>query len=255
MDVDFMLSDSLEALKTKVAQPKTIEEAAAAVDAMFATAFQNAGRESIVTLNRYAYSRPHPVKTAEDGDDSDSGDEDEERPAPLDEEDEEDAGAETSPIERGPSPEPELVLKTQENLGPDEEAEAEFAREFARMVSDTSMDARKVDRRTAQALWENAVLPSVARQRADATASDEGTMSFTVLTRRGNPKSARTLAIPAESALAIQTREARTREQVEHQQLKRLVLDYEQREEQEERERAVVEAQARARPVKIRIAG
>ena len=45
MDVDFMLSDSLEALKTKVVQPKTIEEAAAAVDAMFATAFQNAGRE------------------------------------------------------------------------------------------------------------------------------------------------------------------------------------------------------------------
>ncbi|VDC06351.1 unnamed protein product [Peniophora sp. CBMAI 1063] len=237
MDVDFMLSDSLEALKTKVAQPKTLEEAASAVDAMFATAFQNAG-----------------LKTSEDAEDSDSGDEDEERPTTLDEEDEEDAGAETSPIDRGPSPEPELVLKPQENLGPDEEAEAEFAREFARMVSDTSTDARKVDRRTAQALWENAVLPSVARPRQDAQA-DEGTMSFTVLTRRGNPKSARTLAVPAESALAVQTREARTREQVEHQQLKRLVLDYEQREEQEERERAVVEAQARARPVKIRIAG
>lgn len=46
MDVDFMFSDSLEALKTKVVQPKTIEEAAAAVDAMFAAAFQNAGCES-----------------------------------------------------------------------------------------------------------------------------------------------------------------------------------------------------------------
>jgi regulator of nonsense transcripts 2 len=44
----------------------------------------------------------------------------------------------------------------------------------------------------------------------------------------------RQLAVPAESALAIQTRTAQLQDKVEQQQLKRLVLDYEQREEAEE---------------------
>ena len=42
------------------------------------------------------------------------------------------------------------------------------------------------------------------------------------------------LAIPAESALAVQTRSAQLQDKVEQQHLKRLVLDYEQREEAEE---------------------
>jgi regulator of nonsense transcripts 2 len=40
--------------------------------------------------------------------------------------------------------------------------------------------------------------------------------------------------VPAESALAVQTRSAQLQDKVEQQQLKRLVLDYEQREEAEE---------------------
>lgn len=42
------------------------------------------------------------------------------------------------------------------------------------------------------------------------------------------------MAIPAESALAIQTRTSQMQDKVEQQQLKRLVLNYEQREEAEE---------------------
>lgn len=45
---------------------------------------------------------------------------------------------------------------------------------------------------------------------------------------------ARALAIPAESALAVQTRTAQMQDKVEQQHLKRLVLQYEQREESEE---------------------
>ena len=44
----------------------------------------------------------------------------------------------------------------------------------------------------------------------------------------------RQLAIPAESALAVQTRSAQLQDRVEQQHLKKLVLDYEQREEAEE---------------------
>lgn len=61
MDADFMLSDSLDvwqicnfgdhdltavqAIRPKLAMPKSIEEAAAAVDEMFNTVMQNAGCE------------------------------------------------------------------------------------------------------------------------------------------------------------------------------------------------------------------
>ena len=44
----------------------------------------------------------------------------------------------------------------------------------------------------------------------------------------------RQLAVPASAALAVQTRTAQLQDKVEQQHLKRLVLDYEQREEAEE---------------------
>jgi regulator of nonsense transcripts 2 len=44
----------------------------------------------------------------------------------------------------------------------------------------------------------------------------------------------RHLLVPAESALAVHTRSAQLQDKVEQQHLKRLVLDYEQREEAEE---------------------
>jgi hypothetical protein len=59
-------------------------------------------------------------------------------------------------------------------------------------------------------------------------------MNFTMLTKRGNKQQVRQLAIPSESALAVQTRSAQEQDKVEQQHLKRLVLDYEQREEAEE---------------------
>jgi regulator of nonsense transcripts 2 len=95
-----------------------------------------------------------------------------------------------------------------------------------------------------------------------------GVMNFTMLTKRGNKQQVRQLAIPSESALAVQTRSAQEQDKVEQQHLKRLVLDYEQREEAEEIKgeltfcslnslkwdtRSALEA--KSRPIKIRLAG
>ena len=148
----------------------------------------------------------------------------------------------------------------QEHLGPSEEAEAEFAKELAKLVTDTSAESRKVDKKTALALWDSAVLPpNIRKKRADEkedepeenTANAVGTMAFTVITKKGNKQQVlflsssshptiqlcvqtRQIAVPAESALAIQTRSAQLQDKVEQQHLKRLVLNYEQREEAEE---------------------
>jgi len=44
MDVEFMVTDSLEAIRPKMALPKNIEDAASAVDEMFASTIQGSGR-------------------------------------------------------------------------------------------------------------------------------------------------------------------------------------------------------------------
>ena len=65
------------------------------------------------------------------------------------------------------------------------------------MVSDSSTDSRKVDRKTALALWDSSVLPPGARKRRiddnevdgdDPSVAEDGRnmMNFTVITKRGN---------------------------------------------------------------------
>jgi len=133
------------------------------------------------------------------------------------------------------------------------------------MVTDTSAESRKVDKKTALALWDSAVLPPAVRKRRVDETPDEpdrndeagaGTMTFTVITKRGNKQNVRTpntyplttdvpviyycieqsrhIAVPVASPLAVHTRSAQLQDKVEQQHLKRLVLDYEQREEAEE---------------------
>jgi regulator of nonsense transcripts 2 len=85
---------------------------------------------------------------------------------------------------------------SQENLGPSEEADAEFAKELAKLVTDSSAESRRVDRKTALALWESTVLPGgVRKKRIDgiedegdgsgASATEEPVMNFTLITKKG----------------------------------------------------------------------
>ncbi|KAI0656547.1 ARM repeat-containing protein [Cubamyces menziesii] len=253
MDVEFMLTDSLEAVRPKLVMFKTYEEAAVAVDDMFAVAYQNAG-----------------IVTGDPGEDSgeESGEEDDEekdRGEGDEEEDEEMALGEDMIDERAPSPEAVLLKSKQENVGPSEEDEAEFAKELAKLVTDTSAESRKVDKKTALALWDTALPPPVVRKKKNEeydedgegttgdAAEDSGVMKFTLFMKRGNKPQTRQIAIPAESTLAVQTRTAQMQDKVEQQHLKRLVLNYEQREEAEELK--ALEARSRQGPIKIRLAG
>lgn len=98
--------------------------------------------------------------------------------------------------ERAPSPEAVLLRHSQENIGPSEDDDADFAKELARLVTDTT-DNRKVDKKTALALWESTVPPPVLRKKKgdDNDASDDvsgvareepDVMKFTLFTKRGN---------------------------------------------------------------------
>ncbi|KAL4242698.1 Nonsense-mediated mRNA decay protein Nmd2/UPF2 [Abortiporus biennis] len=249
MDVDFMLTDSIEAVRPKMVMYKTFDEAANAVDDIFSAAFQNAGLAAT---------------EAEDSGEDSGDDEEGERRGDNEEEEAEQAGLDSPIDERAPSPEAVLLKNAQEVVGPSEEDDAEFAKELAKMVTESSTESRKVDKKTALALWETTVPPPGMRKKrteendeeeqgVDGASSQSGVMNFTVFTKKGNKQQTRQLAIPAESALAVQTRTAQLQDKVEQQHLKRLVLNYEQREEIEELK--ALETRNRGGAIKIRYIG
>ncbi|KAF5316873.1 hypothetical protein D9611_003979 [Ephemerocybe angulata] len=243
MDVDFMLQDSIEAIRPKSEMPKTLEAAAIAVDEMFSGALQAAG---IVG------------ESSDDSDDEEGGDRREKET-----DDEEDGLEPESPVDARPGSledDDDVIIASnsaQENLGPSDEAEAEFAKELAKMVTDTSAESRKVDKKTALALWDSAVIPPTSRKKrpdgSEEINGDDGMTNFVVLTKRGNKQLTRQIAVPSGSTLAVQTRTAQLQDKVEQQQLKQLVLNYEQREELEELK--ALEAKHRNGAIKIRLVG
>ena len=106
MDVEFMLNDSLEAVRPKLVQFKSFEEAAVAVDEMFNVVFQNAGGESGFKIEAGSPTERGPsVATGDLGDaDGDSGeesggdDDDEEKERGEEDEEEEDQLQPDSPV-------------------------------------------------------------------------------------------------------------------------------------------------------------
>lgn len=94
------------------------------------------------------------------------------------------------PHDRPGSPDALVVLSTKETLGPSEEAETEFAKELAKMVSDSSGESRKVDKRTALALWDTSALPGGIRKKRTDDAEgpeldQEEIMKFTLISKKG----------------------------------------------------------------------
>ncbi|CAE6470742.1 unnamed protein product [Rhizoctonia solani] len=237
IEVDFMLNDTLEALRPKLTFLKSFEEAAVAVDSMF----------DLVDMG---------LEDGGDGDESDHGGDESADENDLDRrkakrEDASDMDV-SDPIKednRPGSPEALLIVNHTENTGPSEEAEAEFAKELAKMFVDASGE-RRVDRKS---IWEGPNLPTGVRKKRGEDDNDQeqpGVMRFTIATRKGNKVQTRQLPVPVDTELVKQTREMQLQDKAEQQQLKRIVLDYGQREEVEE-QRAFEETM-RERGIKIR---
>ncbi|KAG8863367.1 hypothetical protein FRB96_008859 [Tulasnella sp. 330] len=243
MDVEFMLSDTLEALRPALVMPKSFEEAAMAVDELFATQDQNG-------LAGY-------------GDDSDEENDGQDRTGGAGQDDEAAvADGDAALADRPPSPDAAVVFKpsTEAPAGPSAEEEDEFKKELAKMMFDSTQEARKVDKKAVMAIRDTHSVATVGlggkrrKDEPDSTEADkdEHVMRFTVLSRKGQKQQTRELAVPEDAPLAVETRNAQLQNQVEQQHLKRLVLDYEQREGMEEAQ-SNVEA-LRQRGIKVRYA-
>ena len=117
----------------------------------------------------------------------------------------------------------DIVLREKEKHEIPPEEEDEFNRELAKMATDAS-DSKKVDKR---ALFD-LTLPTMKREES-TTSTDPSQMKFTVLTKKGAKQQTKTVDVPSESALAVNSRTNALQDQHEQAQLKRLVLDYEKR--------------------------
>jgi len=254
MDVEFMLSDTFEAIRPKLERFRTFAEAAAAVDAMFAEQAELEGAGATVAPEeeegieaedaedaRRADLRgedeldnDRPREGADASSDSDSDSSDSSSTELSDSDDDEDDEDEARHV-----PDPGA---------PTEADEDDFNRELSRLMTASSgaSDARRIDRSlndfgvpmARRVQGGGGAKADAGGDCAEGGAGGEaggpaggGGMQFRLLTKKGNKQQTVAMNIPLESSIAIHTLEKRRHDRLEQQAMKRLVLDHEQRQE------------------------
>lgn len=250
MDVDFMLTDTFESLRPKLALFATYEEAAKVVDEMVAKANAQgpAGPLEAITegelddeADEGARVRPGAVvgdrQSSEDEMEDVNGDELLEECSSVSD------SSEDSESENSVSSEDEEAAAARAVQYAEED---EFERELARMMADSA----GTDNRRAVATGTKSVLtealpanlrrpqPSALREpefSAQTSAADDSNMQFTLLLKKGSKAQTKAVSVPRGSALAMHTLSQQAKDKDEQRELKRLVLDYERREDAQSR--------------------
>ncbi|KAI9278600.1 armadillo-type protein [Phascolomyces articulosus] len=228
MDVDFMVSDTLEMLRPQMQIFTSYEESNEAVDRMLLEQLKSVqGADGKVQEDGFEESEEESTSDEADDDDplEDTADKDEE---------EEDISEEIMQEGEVGDDEDVVVLKTKQEQQVSKEEDEEFEREFSRMMNE-SMESRKFEKKSAVLDVPIPMNLRGAQDRRTATAQEkdhnQDKMSFTLLTKKGNRQQTRTMEVPSDSMLAVSTRTKQEAEREEQQQLKKLVLNYEEREE------------------------
>ena len=164
--------------------------------------------------------------------DSDTeGSEDGERNGPVD--DIEEADEPNEPMDVSDEEQEDVVvLRDHKHAEIDQDARADFDREFAKMLTDTT-DTRR-DRKTAAPIFDTAV-PYVKKRQGSESTPDDARMAFTLLSKRGNRQQLRNLDIPLDSSIAVNIRTQQQQNKAEQEHLKRLVLQNERRQDMSDR--------------------
>lgn len=128
------------------------------------------------------------------------------------------------------------MTRQEDHLDP--EFEAEFDREYEKMMAD-SLDSRKFERKT---LFD-VPLPVRRAQRGASDLADEtdntngnasgDTMAFSLMTKKANRPQTRTIELPSDSSFALTMKSQQAAEREEQQRIKNLVLNYDLRDESE----------------------
>ncbi|KAJ3048469.1 hypothetical protein HK097_010505 [Rhizophlyctis rosea] len=230
MDVDFLISETFELLRPNMKHLESYEEAVQEVN-------------RIAMEQREAAGAPGAANgiAEEDSDDDEDEDEDEEGGggprrggSPVGDENDEDAASEhSSRVVDMESDEVVVHLPPQEEEE-DDGYDDDFEKEFSKVMQE-SLESRKHERKPA--VFDVAIPRRVKEQVSSAAgggeesdaAEGEGEVTFMLLTKKGSKQQAKVMAVPADSDFVRSTRSKLEAEQEEKLQLKRLVLNYEER--------------------------
>ncbi|KAG0198675.1 hypothetical protein BGX28_007898, partial [Mortierella sp. GBA30] len=224
LEIEYMLEDTFTELRPKLRRFLTYEEALAAVEALHGPL----GSIDQTTNLQNDDSDSEDSEGDDDGDDDQQDDEDDE----SDEDEEGDEDDEDMHAMRQMDDEEQAVVLTNQHK-PVEPVDEDFEREYLKMMSE-SLESRKFERKHLTLDVAIPVLRSADR-REEPVVSNPDHVAFTLLTKKGNKQQLKTVGLPSDSALVINTRNQREAEREEQQQLKQLVLEYEVREEANQR--------------------
>lgn len=227
MDIEFIVQDIYSLTRPQWKLASNIEEASRA----FQLAVAQDQKTSGVAEKAVEVEEPEIDESSDEGGDGEhdavgdsSGDEEGEGAA-------EDAasGGESH------SEEEEAIVVTRQQEQHDPEDEAEFEREYAKMMTE-SLESRKFDRkpqfdvplpmRRKDREAAPIAKPAVEEQAAPAEPEPVNTMAFSLLTKRGNRPQTRTVELPSDSNFAVAMKTQQQAEREEQQRIKNLVLNY-----------------------------
>ncbi|KAF9209638.1 hypothetical protein BGZ59_010023, partial [Podila verticillata] len=237
LEIEYMIEDTFTELRPKLRRFQLYEEAVAAVESLLGPLGTN--------------DQSNVGNDDSDSDDSD-GDEDGDDDGQDDEDDDsfdDDDGMEDdedSHAMRQMEDEEQAVVLTNHSKSA-EPVDEDFEREYLKMMTE-SLESRKFERKH---LTLDVAIPIIrpADRREEPKAENPDHVAFTLLTKKGNKQQMRTVGLPSDSALVINTRNMREAEREEQQQLKQIVLEYEVRE--EANQRAVLENSLRNQGIRL----
>ncbi|KAK5998195.1 Regulator of nonsense transcripts 2 [Cladobotryum mycophilum] len=217
MDIEFLVQDIFALTRPQWKLVANLDEAAKAFQLAITQDQKTAGVERLAEADD-ATSGPSSEDEhgdLDEGEDDESASEEEEE---AEEAADDDSGHESEYNE-------DIVVTRQEEVV-DPEDEAEFEREYAKMMAE-SLESRKFERKQ---LFD-VPLPVRAKNREQPASTQEGsrqgsTMAFSLMTKRGNRQQTRTVELPSDSTFAIAMKSQQQAEREEQQRIKNLVLNY-----------------------------
>ncbi|KAI0203984.1 MIF4G domain-containing protein [Astrocystis sublimbata] len=240
MDIEFIVQDTFTSTRPQWKLATNLEEAAKALQLAIAQEQKNAGiNKTVDPDDRSIHSSSDDDgmdvddemgdPEAESDKESESGGEDEDGDA---DEDAESPDDDRTQSHKDSDSEEESIVVTKKAEEFDPEAEAEFDRELAKMMTE-SLESRKFDRKP---LFD-VPLPLRARTRDPSVTADPeeqketvDTMAFSLLTKKGNKQQTRNVVLPSDSTFAVAMKNQQQAAREEQQRIKNLVLNYDLRE-------------------------
>ncbi|CAK7232468.1 mRNA decay protein [Sporothrix curviconia] len=240
MDIEFIVQDTFALIRPQWRLATNLDEAAKVFQQAMAQDQKATGADKVQEQDDGAASDDESSEDEIDNaDDMAVGDAEMDEDLSSIDEEVEDEGDHLDSDDHSESEDEEIVV-TREEEEIDPEDEADFEREYARMMAESN-EPRKFDRKP----MFDVALPVRQKTREASSADANGaagngeesgpssTMAFSLLTKRGNRQQTRTLELPSDSEFAVAMRTQQQAEKEEQQRIKNLVLNLDLRESDE----------------------